>query len=109
MKKKMVCLSAAALLMISLSGCATMFGEKTQKLTFKSKPAGAEVVLGTQTCTTPCSITVEKSKLLHTISLSKDGYQSHDVVLSGSIDSYYYGPITETKVFQRNPLSLCIV
>ena len=46
--------------LLTLSGCATMFGETTQEIFFTSEPSGARISLGGKTTTTPGSIVIDK-------------------------------------------------
>ncbi len=77
-------------LCVSLIGCATMFTEKTQQLSFKTKPAGAEVALGVQTCISPCTMVVQKGKLNLHVMVTKDGYRAQSTVLSPNVEPWFW-------------------
>jgi hypothetical protein len=76
-----------------LSGCATMFTEKTQKISFTSKPSKAEVALGTKTCITPCTMVVDKGKWQLQAFVTKDGYNSQSLFLMPQVEPWTYANI----------------
>ena len=78
---------------MSCTGCATMFTDKTQNIAFKTKPAGAEVAVGTQTCTTPCTMTIDKGKWNVQAIVSKDGYSSQSIVMVPKVEPWTFANI----------------
>ena len=60
--------------------------EKTQKVDFKTKPAGAEVVVGSKTCITPCTLEIEKGKFFPQAIITLDGYQSQNLTLQSKFE-----------------------
>jgi len=83
----------ALILVLSCTGCATMFSGKTQEVSFKSKPQGAEVMVGAQTCVTPCKMQIPKDKVYREIVVMKNGYQKDKVNVVASVDPWVYGNI----------------
>lgn len=69
-----------------LSGCATMFTDKTQDISFKTKPAGAEVAVGTKTCITPCTLTIDKGNWNVQAIITKDGYSAQNLIMMPKIE-----------------------
>lgn len=69
-----------------LSGCATMFTDKTQKISFKTKPDKAEVAVGTKTCITPCTLEIDKGKWNLHVMVTKDGYAPQSTVLIPKVE-----------------------
>lgn len=68
-------LGAIALVVISLSACATITRGTKQKVEFKSTPDGADVSTSTgATCVTPCTIKM-KRKQGFDATFRKEGYQ----------------------------------
>lgn len=89
MKKSLI---AGALLAVfaTMTGCATMFSGKDQEVSFNSKPQGAEVLVGTKTCTTPCKMQIPKNKIYREIVVSKNGYQKEKINVVASLDPFVY-------------------
>src|SRR6218665_2985172 len=79
---KMKITSLGILMALSLTSCATIFTGTTDKIEFKSTPAGALVYdRGIEKCTTPCSIAVNRSLSDKSITIKKDGYQDKTIEL----------------------------
>lgn len=78
---------------MSCAGCATMFTDKTQNISFKTKPSGAEVAVGTQTCTTPCTMTIDKGKWNVQAIVSKDGYNSQSIIMVPKVEPWTFANI----------------
>lgn len=90
MKTFFRCIVVVSIAVFCLTGCATMFTDKTQQIYFKTKPEGAEVALGTKTCITPCSMQVEKGKwTLHVIA-TKPGYDSQSTALGPALEPWIF-------------------
>jgi len=80
-----------AIAALPLMGC----GVATQNIPISSNPSGAQVFAdGTQTCTTPCSVELEKTQA-HILTLKKAGYQQADVQISQKYDT---GGVTRDAV-----------
>lgn len=91
--KKLIGLAGALLSISLLSGCATMFSGKTQEVSFNSRPAGAEVMVGSQTCITPCKLQLSKDKAYREITATKSGYQKEKMNVIASLDPWVFGNI----------------
>nr|WP_321513703.1 PEGA domain-containing protein [uncultured Pseudodesulfovibrio sp.] len=79
------------LMALPLMGC----GVATQNIPVSSNPSGAVVYAdGTQTCTTPCTVKLEKTQA-HILTLKKDGFQQADVQISQKYDT---GGVTRDAV-----------
>lgn len=73
----------ALALVFSLAACSAA----TQNIPVSSNPDGATVLAdGTQVCTTPCNVTLEKTQP-HILTLKKDGYRQVDVQISRKYDT----------------------
>jgi uncharacterized protein YceK len=86
--------ATAALVVLTLSGCATVISGTTQTLTFNSEPKGADVYLdGARVGTTPVSLSVKKNKK-DAFMIQKEGYKtvSRDITKS-------YDPVTVLSIF----------
>nr|WP_321259023.1 PEGA domain-containing protein [uncultured Pseudodesulfovibrio sp.] len=76
---------------LPLMGC----GVATQNIPVSSNPSGAQVFAdGMQTCTTPCSVELEKTQA-HILTLKKPGYKQADVQISQKYDT---GGVTRDAV-----------
>lgn len=70
-------------LTLTLAACAPA----TQNIPVSSNPSGALVFAdGTQTCTTPCTVTLAKTQA-HILTLQKDGYRQADVQIKQVYDT----------------------
>ncbi len=66
----------AAILVVHLSGCATLFSKSTRKVKVTSTPTGAEVIVdGTPRGQTPVTIELDNRKA-HDIGIGKRGHGS---------------------------------
>lgn len=90
MKKRIAYVAVLLVTAVFMSGCATMFTEKTQKISFKTKPDKAEVAVGAKTCDTPCTLEIEKGKWQPQAILTKPGHDSQTVILSPSIEPWFW-------------------
>ena len=88
MKAKLLFAMVLVGLLITLPGCATMFTEKTQDVSFKTKPAGAEVAVGTKTCITPCTLTIDKGNWNVQAIITKDGYGAQNLIMMPKIEPW---------------------
>lgn len=89
---KMIKIAVPSIMIMGLlSGCSTMFNGKTQDVQFTSKPAGAEVTVGNQTCTTPCKLQLTKDKVYREIVVTKGGYQKEKMNIVATMEPWVYG------------------
>ncbi|MDQ6962998.1 MAG: hypothetical protein Q9M28_10830 [Mariprofundaceae bacterium] len=84
-----------------MSGCASLMGEKTQKLSINSTPAKAEISITDETGSvvfegqTPTSTDLEKSDgsyfggKTYVVTLKKTGYAPHSVTLNSKVNGWY--------------------
>jgi hypothetical protein len=83
------CLAAAALMVVLLSGCASMFAPATDTIRVNSIPGGAKVYDGANLLgTTPLTQMFKRSTFEHkTLSVRKEGYKPQEVPLGTALDS----------------------
>jgi len=75
--------SAIILTLLIFAGC----GAATQNIPVSTEPSGAIVYVdGKETCTTPCSATLEKTQD-HILTIMKDGYRQADVQIIRKYDT----------------------
>lgn len=98
MKAKVLMMGMLFTIIGMLSGCATMFTEKTQKISFKTKPVGAEVAVGTKTCITPCTLTIDKGKWNVQAIVTKDGYGSQNIVMVPLIEPWAWANVANMSI-----------
>src|SRR6185295_3808299 len=84
---------------LSLGGCATMFSKKSDDITIKSDPPGADVYMGlTKICVTPCTFPMERKTFeMPDVSVRKVGYGTVKVDVQKTIETtalYNLGFIT---------------
>jgi PEGA domain-containing protein len=78
---KAICL----LMIVALSGCATVIRGTSEDLQIYSTPAGAAASLSDgQTCTTPCSVKIARGKA-YQVTLAKDGCEAQTQLISPQI------------------------
>ncbi len=93
MSNKFIKLTIAAGVAFMFTGCATIMGSKSQKVTFTTNPQGADVLLkGTKTCKTPCTVDLVKDTYT-TVTFQKDGYSSTTVDIEQGIAPIFWGNI----------------
>ncbi len=93
MTNKLIKLTLATGVAFMFTGCATIMGSKTQKVTFNTNPKGADVLLkGTKTCKTPCTVELVKDTYTN-VTFQKDGYQSKTVSVEQGIAPIFWGNI----------------
>lgn len=64
------------LFLVSISGCATLFGNNSRTVHVNSDPAGASIYLdGNPVGTTPGIVTIDSTWSNHNILLKKNGYE----------------------------------
>jgi len=68
-------------------GSATIISGSTQNVSFDSKPEGATVMIdGVKSCTTPCTLTLDKAYKPKQLSMSKDGYETFSIPMTTEYD-----------------------
>ena len=77
-----------ALMVFSLTGCATVINGRTQEVEVTSNPIGASVSDGVTVWTTPAKISLKRNST-HQLTIYKEGYQPQvvrlDRTLSGAV------------------------
>ncbi|MBB3142222.1 hypothetical protein [Halomonas organivorans] len=103
MKIKGMAVAVAAASVMTLSGCASIVGDKEQAITINSTPSQADVVITDERSMdvfegqTPTTVTLRKSDGSYfggkdySVTISKDGYQSRTVAISSSPNGWYIG------------------
>jgi hypothetical protein len=82
-KKRMLIASLICSLLVTLSGCATMFGSNSRAVRIDSQPSGATIYVNNKECgVTPAVITLPNYIYGgKTITLKKDGYQTQNMMV----------------------------
>ncbi|MCI0511534.1 hypothetical protein C8E00_106126 [Chromohalobacter marismortui] len=103
MNLKMTAAAICAAGMVSLSGCASIVGDKDQQVTINSTPSQAQVVITDETNKdifqgeTPTTVTLKKADgsyfggKHYSVTLRKDGYESRTIAISSSPNGWYIG------------------
>lgn len=74
------------ILLLMLSGCATIVNGTKQTISFMSEPSGAEVTVGGEfTSRTPAALPLSRGKD-YTAIFKKEGYESQTVIIKSSFD-----------------------
>jgi hypothetical protein len=93
MKSKLVKTITLFSALALFSGCASIMGTKTQKVTFDTNPKGAEVFLKDKmTCKTPCTVELVKDTYT-SVTFKKDGYETRTVEIEQGIANIFWGNI----------------
>ena len=71
--KKPIVLSVLLMLMLALQGCGSLVHGTSQELKITTTPPGATATIGTQSCKTPCTLTVKRDS--QTLRLEKGNYK----------------------------------
>ncbi len=72
-----------AMVILSMSSCATIFTGTKDRLTFNSTPSGATIYIdGIEQCKTPCSMKVKRSINDTDVEFKLDGYNTRIITLS---------------------------
>ena len=80
---RIITLALPVLLLASLSSCATIITGTSDEITFNSIPEGAQVYeKGVEKCTTPCTLTVNRSLSEKLMELRKEGFENKYVSLT---------------------------
>ncbi len=61
------------LLLAAAQGCSSIVHGTTQELQINTVPPGAKATVGSQTCVTPCKMTVKREE--HTLQVEKGNYK----------------------------------
>jgi hypothetical protein len=94
----------AAAVIVSLSGCASIFNGQTQAVSIQSVPEGAAVSVSNRagekihSGPTPVTLTLKRGagyfkSEVYTLSFSKDGFEPKEVTITGSMSGWYIGNI----------------
>lgn len=68
-------------------GSATIISGSTQNVSFNSKPEGATVMIdGVKSCTTPCTLTLDKAYKPKQLSMTKEGFETFSVPMNSEYD-----------------------
>ena len=89
---------------LALSGCASIFNGQIQSVVFQSEPTGASITVSNRAGeqvhagTTPVTITLQRGagyfkSEVYTIRLTKPGYSTKEVVVTGTMSGWYIGNI----------------
>lgn len=82
-----------ALVIVALSGCATIIHGSSQPVAFQSSPSGAAVsVNGVQTGRTPATLSLSR-KDAHSVEISLDGYRPYQIQLQRGTSGWVWGNI----------------
>jgi hypothetical protein len=81
---KALAISAAVVVGMQLTGCATIFNAKQQPVTITSVPAGAEVVIDGQTVVTPAVVQL-KGKSEYYLTANLKGYKTGTAKINGDV------------------------
>lgn len=87
-----------------LSGCASIFQGATQPITISSMPESANVTVVNRagqkihTGVTPVTLTLHRGAgyfrpEIYRITMQKEGYASREIVISGTVNGWYFGNI----------------
>lgn len=83
----------ALVLVLTLSGCATIVDGTSQPVTFNSEPNRAKILInGVQVGVTPLTIQVKRAKNTMIVA-KKDGYESQQLPLQTKTNTYFWGNI----------------
>ena len=85
--KKILRLIFLFILIISFENCATIFTGSKTTLTINTDPEGAKIQInGINEGLTPVTVTMKKKINTNTISLTKEGYESKNIILERKIN-----------------------
>jgi len=104
MKNMKLLVAASLAVVLMATGCSSVMCGKTQTVTVKSQPHGADVVVYDRfdevifRGVTPCRVTLDrcnedKTAGQYRISLSKDGFTPEDVRLAGKVNRAYFANV----------------
>jgi hypothetical protein len=83
-------LCRSAILLVLVTGCATMIRGTRQQIPIRSTPAGATVSTGTQSLVTPGTLTLERDQL-HEVTITKAGYVTAHRCIAPRQDGVIWG------------------
>lgn len=82
MGKKMICLLLTLAVVVSVTGCATLFKQKSRTVSFDSDPQGATVYInGNRMGETPMPLNLSNKKAV-TVTFKKEGYEDKTYVIN---------------------------
>lgn len=84
---------AACALPLLLAGCATIMNEDMVTVPVTTTPPGARLVVNGMEYTSPATVTAPRGKGDFKVSITKDGYQPVDLMLTQSEDAWLWGNI----------------
>lgn len=102
MKSKLLLLSAA-IGALTLSGCATIVGDRDEVITLNSNPSNANITITDEkgmrihTATTPSTVHLAKADgsyfggKTYTVDISKEGYYSRHITIDSHVNGWYIG------------------
>ena len=103
MKVKTLIAAVSAASLLSLTGCASIVGDKEQSVTIDSTPSNADVVITDERSSevfegeTPTTVTLKKADGSYfggkdySVTIGKDGYESRTVAISSTPNGWYVG------------------
>jgi hypothetical protein len=94
----------ASMMMLALSGCATIFNGTTQSVTIRSTPESAAIVISNRagekvhSGNSPITVTLNRGygyfkPEVYTVSIQKDGYEPKEVMITSQVSGWYFGNI----------------
>lgn len=101
MKMKAIAAAIGAASIVTLSGCASIVGDKDQAIAFNSSPSQAEILITDETSKkvfvgeTPTTVTLQKADgtyfggKTYTVHISKDGYDSRTLMINSTPNGWY--------------------
>ena len=92
MFKKVICLLAAMVFIVSCSGCATIVHGTNTTVYIHSKPPGAEAHVAGATIITPGTISL-KNNQSYIVTFKKEGYKDAELSIQKEISGWVWGNI----------------
>ena len=82
MSKRIVCLLLTIVVLVSVTGCATLFKQKSRTVSFDSDPQGATVYInGNRMGKTPMPLNLSNKKSV-TVTFKKEGYEDKTYIIN---------------------------
>ena len=82
MSKRIVCLLLTIVVLVSVTGCATLFEQKSRTVSFDSDPQGATVYInGNRMGKTPMPLNLSNKKSV-TVTFKKEGYEDKTYIIN---------------------------
>lgn len=97
-------LLAASLVVLTLSGCASIFNGKTQEVVITSVPEGASLTVANlagetiHTGTTPATLTLTRGagyfkSETYRVAMTKEGFEPRELEITSTVSGWYFGNI----------------